>query len=198
MIHLNFLKDNGFTVVSLGELVKSIKEGNLGPKTLAMTIDGGYKNNLEMAKILESFSFPATFFVVVNNIDRPGYLDGDDLKSLVSNRLFGIGSHSLNYTYFPKLFSVKLQKEVFLSKKILENILGEDVEAISYPMGGFNEETSRAVESSGYICGVASSGGSSDIFSLRRIEVRARDKAQDLEAKLSRFYYILKKLKQIF
>ncbi len=52
-----------FNVIPLSQAVEQIKENRLEPRTLAITFDDGYLDNLTVAvPILKAFNYPATFF----------------------------------------------------------------------------------------------------------------------------------------
>lgn len=61
-------------IVDAGDAVRSLREGRpLPPRSVALTFDDGYEDNLhDVAPMLEASRLPATFFVV------PAYLDGRD------------------------------------------------------------------------------------------------------------------------
>src|SRR3989344_2957961 len=64
--HLKFLKEN-FNVVSLKEIADMIRNKNLKNKSVAITFDDGYVDNLQNAlPILEQNQIPATIFVTSN------------------------------------------------------------------------------------------------------------------------------------
>jgi len=194
---LNFLRENNFRVVSLEEMARLIKEKKDLTKTVAITLDGGYGNNLEIAEILKTFDFPGTIFVTVNDINKEGYLGKEDLKYIAGIGSFNIGSRTLNNKNLTLLSKFELEKELFLSRRILENMLGVEVKSISYPGGAFNESVLRAVENSGYICGVGlDKGKANDAFSLRRVKITGKDTAKHLGRKLSGYYHILSLFKR--
>jgi peptidoglycan/xylan/chitin deacetylase (PgdA/CDA1 family) len=60
-----------FRVVPLAQAARALYAGTLAPRTLAITFDDGYANNLDIAApILRKHGMPATVFVAT------GYLDG--------------------------------------------------------------------------------------------------------------------------
>jgi peptidoglycan/xylan/chitin deacetylase (PgdA/CDA1 family) len=85
------------------------------------------------------------------------------------------GSHTLTHPYLTKSGPEKLRKEIFDSKKILENKLKRKVNAFSYPYGDFNYKARQLVIEAGYKLAVAADPGkeypSDDIFALKRLEV---------------------------
>jgi len=62
---MNFLSENGYSVVTLGQAVDHlIGKIKLSPKSIAITIDGGYQDALTNAlPVLKRHHFPATFFI---------------------------------------------------------------------------------------------------------------------------------------
>jgi len=194
---LRYLKEHGFKVILVEELAESIKKRKIERKVVAITFDDGYKNNLEAAELLKEFGFPATIFVIVNKINEEGYLGEEDLKYILANTPVNIGSHTLNHKYLPSLSLFELEKEIFLSKKILENMLGREINAFSYPLGGFNREALKIVEKAGYKCGFTTNRGKGkNIFALKRIKITNNDVGLNLWAKLSGFYHIFKRARR--
>jgi len=60
-----------FKPISLVEGLQRLEEGKLAPRSVCVTFDDGYADNLSVAApILEKFEIPATVFVA------PGFLDG--------------------------------------------------------------------------------------------------------------------------
>ena len=77
------LKGDGFTAVTLGEVLDYVDNGApLPEKPVLITMDDGYTSNLEIAApILEELGFRATVFVIGVNEGRTAYLhDGKELK----------------------------------------------------------------------------------------------------------------------
>lgn len=65
-----FLHRFGFDVPPLGEAIPALRAGQLNRRSVAITFDDGYRNNITTAlPILERFGFPATIFVVSGLID---------------------------------------------------------------------------------------------------------------------------------
>lgn len=66
---LKFLKEN-FNIMPLAQIVKWIREGKLKDKSIALTLDDGYADNLYNAlPILEEFKVPATIFLTAGYIN---------------------------------------------------------------------------------------------------------------------------------
>ncbi|HPF98889.1 MAG TPA: polysaccharide deacetylase family protein [Kiritimatiellia bacterium] len=74
-----------YRVVPLGDIVNAaVKGSSVPPLSVALTFDDGYRNNVEVvAPILESFGFPATFFVTTGFIDGTSRPWWDLLRAIV-------------------------------------------------------------------------------------------------------------------
>ncbi len=70
--HMQHLRDAGYRVLPLAELVAAASAGSLESRSVALTFDDGYLDALtSAAPILESFGYPATFFIVGEALDAP-------------------------------------------------------------------------------------------------------------------------------
>ncbi len=196
---MGFIKKGKYRVISLEKYCRLLAEKEQIPsKAVVITFDDGYKDNVKAVEILKKFNFPATIFVIANNIGEEGYLSKEDIQYFLKNTKVRIGSHTLSHEYLPDLSVDQIKKEIFGSKGLLEKAYGADVQTISYPVGGFNRQVLNDVEEAGYLCACATNRGFSrflDIFSLRRIKVTNSDSGLSLWAKLSGFYNIFKKPK---
>lgn len=196
---MEFIKKGSYKVISLQEYCRILKSGEAVPrKSLVLTFDDGYKDNLEGIKILKELRFPATIFVIVDKINEKDYLSENDISVFLGNSKVSIGSHTLSHAYLPGVSDKELKKEVAFSKEILEKKFSKSISAIAYPVGGFDERTLKEVESAGYLCACTTNRGFSkkiNRFALRRIKITNKDGNLSLWAKLSGFYNIFRKLK---
>jgi len=177
---MRFLKDHRYNVVSLEEAASLIRDKKkVPPKTIALTFDDGYKDNYTHAfPILKKYNLPATIFVIINEMDRPqnDRLSWDEIKTMRDSGIITFGSHTLTHPYLIKVDSEpELRRQIFDSKKILEEKLGIPVNAFSYPAGGFNSHVRQLVVEAGYKLAVASNPGkkfsNKDIFVLKRLRI---------------------------
>lgn len=62
--------------ISLSQLVQCLKQNSLPPKSVAVTFDDGYVDNLQVAKpILEKYAIPATVFICTGYLGREFWWD---------------------------------------------------------------------------------------------------------------------------
>jgi peptidoglycan/xylan/chitin deacetylase (PgdA/CDA1 family) len=150
---MQYLKDNGYTPISLATLDDHLINGTAIPnKSVVLTFDDGWKNQYEYAyPILKKFKFTGTFFIITGIVGKGGgYMTWDQIKDLQANG-FDIESHSVTHPFLAKIKdSKKLEQELVDSKKTLEIKLGVPVTAIAYPYYNYNAIVEAAVKKAGY------------------------------------------------
>lgn len=141
---------------------------NIPPDThhcAGVTFDDGFvsvKNNA--LPELRKRNIPATLFVPANCLgQRPPWLSNtgdtdsgefimtaDQLKIFKEDHLFSIGSHCLTHRNIKLLDDSEAKKEIFESKKILEDMLKIEVKTVSFPQGAFNDRDVELAKQAGY------------------------------------------------
>jgi len=177
---MRFLKENRYNVISLEELTDLIREKKKIPAhTIAITFDDGYEDNYTNAfPVLEKYGFPATMFIIVNEVGRPqaDRLSWDEIKKMRASGLIAFGSHCLGPEPLVNISSAAQRKrEIEESKRILETKLGSKIDLFSYPEGLFDSQIRALVISAGYRGAVATSPGrdhpKDDVYALKRIRI---------------------------
>ncbi|MFA7272064.1 MAG: polysaccharide deacetylase family protein [Candidatus Omnitrophota bacterium] len=177
---MRFLKKHHYNVVPLSAVADLIRDNKkIPPRTIAITFDDGYKDNYTYAfPILKEYNFPATVFVIINEIGRPAQdrISWDEIALMQESGLVTFGSHTLTHPYFSKEVSPgSLKKEIRDSKKILEKKLGRKVDSFAYPVGRFDSRSRQEVIDAGYRLAVASNPGKAfsdkDVFALKRLRI---------------------------
>lgn len=81
---MNFLSVNGYAVVALEQAVDHLLgKIKLSPKSMAITIDGGYKDALtNVLPILRKYELPATFFIPPAFIGSERLIKGEPIQCL--------------------------------------------------------------------------------------------------------------------
>lgn len=174
---MEFLYRKRYNVVGLDKIVKyAQKKEQIPPKTLAITFDDGYYNNYKSAyHVLKQYNIPATLFIIIDRIGKPGYLGWKEIKEMSDSRIITIGSHTMSHPFLTSLGPKELRRELAESKMILEKGLGRRVDFLCYPMGRFNPEIESMAREVGYKCAVTTDPGpntpNDDIYAIKRVRV---------------------------
>jgi len=177
---MRYLKDKGFNVIPLGELVAGIKnKRKFAHNTVVITIDDGYANNFTNAyPILKKNGFPAIIFLITNNIGtNAAFLNWDEVGEMSKHKI-SFGGHTKNHVYLPSVVKKDiLWDEIAGSKKAIEEHIGISVDYFCYPLGGFTEEAERLIEKAGYKGACVTNRGDDipyryKVYELDRISVR--------------------------
>ena len=177
---MRFLKKNRYNVITLQALANLLRDKKkIPPRTLAITFDDGYKDIYEYAfPILKEYNLPATVFIIVNEVGREqnDRLNWEEIRQMQASGLITIGSHTLGPQPLIDIKSEEgLRRQIIASKKLLEDKLGKEVYAFSYPEGRFNAHIRDLVMEAGYKVAVSTSPGkkfsSDDIFALKRLRI---------------------------
>jgi len=177
---MQFLKSNHYNVLPVESVAALVKERKrIPPKTISITLDDGYKDNYIYAfPILKKYNLPATLFIITGEVGRADRLSWDEIKIMQDSGIITFGSHTLGPEPLINIKSEQeIKKQIFDSKKILEEKLGRKVNAFSYPEGMFNKTIKQLVMDAGYKLAVATNTGkkfsSDDIFALKRLRISA-------------------------
>ena len=187
---MEYLKENNFHVISLSELIDFFSSGSTIPhKTIAITFDDGFKSILTNAlPILQEFGFSATLFLNINflkkKVPKDYYcsdwptLNWEGVKQLHESDVY-IGSHALTHRKLTKVSDKNLHDEIVDSKGIIEQHIGENIIAFSYPHGAFNSRVKQVLKANNFRCACTSLDGTnrahSDPYALCRTEITAFD-----------------------
>ncbi|MEZ5582013.1 MAG: polysaccharide deacetylase family protein [Candidatus Competibacteraceae bacterium] len=60
------------------------------------------------------------------------------------------GSHSITHPRLSQLDPVRMRAEILVSKRYLQELLGEDIEYFCYPYGDYDERVRDTVQEAGY------------------------------------------------
>ncbi|MCX6713996.1 MAG: polysaccharide deacetylase family protein [Candidatus Vogelbacteria bacterium] len=150
---LVYLKDNGFTTISLDQAIKDLDTTTTSTTTkpVLITFDDGWQNQYDYAfPLLEKYGMTATFYIYPNPIGKDErFLTWNEIKEM-SNAGMIIGSHSRYHPDFSKMSLWQLKKEIFDSKKILEKKLGQTITHFAPPYGFTNNQIEELIQKAGY------------------------------------------------
>jgi peptidoglycan/xylan/chitin deacetylase (PgdA/CDA1 family) len=183
-----YIRDNGYSTVTVSTLVRMRDADAVSDKTLALTFDDGFADFHETAlPILIKYQLTATLYVVSGCVGSTGrWLDHPDDRSLrllswsqlteIHESAIEIGAHTISHPALDTLPIERAKDEIALSRRHLEDGLGIEIRSFAYPYGYYSEAVRNLVVRAGYssACAVryAMSPPSDDRFALCRHIVR--------------------------
>ena len=176
---LKYIKDEGYTTLTLSELKNYLLNNSPIPKkSIIITFDDGYMDNYNNAfPILKDFNMVATIFCITSKLDGSFYLSKDAINEMSSYGI-DIQSHTVNHHHLNKMTYDEQLTEIKESKKTLESITGKKVDSIAYPFGDFNNDSIKAAKYAGYTLGFTTKRGLSDrddnLLKLDRIYISSK------------------------
>ncbi len=182
----------------MAELAQAPAE-SLTPKTIVITFDDGFENNLDAVEALIDREMLATWFIVTGAVGQVPHwedsgrpkgriLGGSNLRDMRAAGM-EIGSHSVNHCKLPTLTDSQLALEVTQSKCTLEDILASPVKSFAYPYGAWDERCEIAVARAGYHFACTTRTGpalkDNHPLRLRRLAIFNNDSTAALARKLA-------------
>lgn len=192
------LKRRNLRGVSVQKLLRAMSAGE-SRHLVGLTFDDGYANFLSTAlPILEKLGFSATVFVVSGMLgDENAWVDAPRMNLLSTHEIrevaeqgMEIGSHTLNHSVLSSDLGIKLlQLELSNSRKILNEVLDNEVEGVCYPWGAVDTEVIQSARQAGYTyaCGGSAMGRGPEwgsLYNIPRIFVSEKDGPFRLSMKL--------------
>ncbi len=192
--HLDLLRDAGWRTLTL----EALDGSQLLPRSILLTFDDGYANNLSGAfELLCARNMVATWFITTGPLDADTaesaafdhpMLATADVRTLRDGGM-AIGSHTVSHRRLSTLASTVRAEELLGSRQRLEDILGAPVNSIAYPFGNYDAATVADAKAAGYRYGCTTRSGSNTArtprLELNRITVFADDDAATLARKIS-------------
>ena len=124
--------------------------GRIGAARPSITFDDGGASALGAADTLERYGLRGHFFVTVNFIGTRGFLDPAGIREL-QRRGHEVGSHSCSHPLrMGHLPPARLREEWTMSRAMLGDILGEEIQTASIPGGDFARSVATAAADAGF------------------------------------------------
>lgn len=194
---LSWLKDNGWNFYTVSELWE--RWDSLPEKSVALTFDDGYADNIENAlPLLKKYGAKATIYVVVDRherdwstnkkahhdsgeLARERKLTDDEVKLLVASGCVEIASHTMTHINMATTPAADKRKELIESRDQLESLSGAPVRSFAYPFGIYGSDDVALAAECGYETAVTTRDGIDlrsprpDALQLKRIKVSGKD-----------------------
>jgi peptidoglycan/xylan/chitin deacetylase (PgdA/CDA1 family) len=209
-MHLRFLRDEGYSTVSLSEAVNALELEKDKRPIVAITFDDGLSNFYENAfPLLDKYESVATLFVVSDFVGKQGigkqgrdgrkqdFMSWQEIREVHACGV-QVGSHTASHPNLYYTSRQKLENEIRLSKQTIEDNIGSPVNSFAYPFAFpeqdriFVQSLRGLLEDNAYDHGVCTVIGtacrSHNRFFLPRIPINCHDDLTLFRAKLAGDY----------
>ena len=193
---LDLLAAGGWHTATLAQLADPAA---LPARTVVITFDDGYRDNLAAFESLARRGMTASWFIVTRDIGaesawgdtgvvpRP-MLDRGQLREMHQAGM-DIGAHTRSHPQLTQLDDAALRDEVAGSRQALRDVLGAEVSSFAYPYGDHDERVVTAVREAGYAAACVTRSGwgrvDGDPLRIRRLAVFAQDGLATFARKLA-------------
>jgi len=156
---MRYLKDQGYRVVSIRELLEfNALRRQLPRKTVVLTFDDGYKSFKEYAyPVLKELGFTATLFIYTDFMGARSALSWEELRDLAKEG-FDIQAHSKTHSDMRRKpgepadeFLRRLQAELVQPQALFQRQLGGPRDILAYPYGSHSDEVVAKAREAGYV-----------------------------------------------
>lgn len=197
--HMQFLSAHGYRTVDLQHLPRAVPDG----RTVVITFDDGFRDCYDRAfPVLIAHNFSATVFLATSFVNRTLFngkacLNWNQIAEM-SEKGIQFGSHTHSHPRLWDLTRPQIAEELLQSKQLLEEKLGCEVDAFSYPFRypeenrEFRNLIGEELAKAGYRQCVTTIIGrfrrGDDLITIKRLPVNSADDVRLLDAKLKGFY----------
>lgn len=160
--HLKYLREKGYKVITLRQLVNYYLKGGPAPPPKSVVIvedDAHISVYTQMLPLVRKYNVPVTVFTYPSAISNASYaMTWDQLRALKKTGLFDIESHTFWHPNFrkdrkrlkPAEFEKFVDTQMLKSKKRLEKELGGNVDLLAWPFGIYDDYLIKKAAAAGY------------------------------------------------
>jgi peptidoglycan/xylan/chitin deacetylase (PgdA/CDA1 family) len=194
---MSYLRQNGYTVVSMAKLVDFLDgKAALPRKTVVITIDDGYRSTYEIAwPILKKYGYPATVYLYTDFVGAGDALTWAQMKEMSAGQI-DIQPHSKTHSNLTmKLadendarYRERIKREVDVPIDAIRERLNEPTLSYAFPYGDVNDTVVEFLRAKNVKIGVTVTPGGNAFFAppvmLRRSMVFGGDDIDVFRGKL--------------
>jgi peptidoglycan/xylan/chitin deacetylase (PgdA/CDA1 family) len=159
---INYLKDNGFTVLPLEQVVSALRTGSeLPDRTAVISFDDGYFSVYETAfPILRELDFPFTIFIAADLIgSNPGlYSSWEQLRTMAAAGAT-LANHTMTHPYLMDRLEAendadwlaRIRSEIVGAEARIKQETGQSHQLFAYPYGEYDPQLQQLIRDLGYV-----------------------------------------------
>lgn len=173
---LQDLIDNDYQAVFVSEIVELLEQGYQPPDNwIALTFDDGNINFYTNAfPLLQKYNLKSSQYIMTG-AGGENYMSHEQVKEVYDSGLVEIGSHTVFHPYLTRESADVQTKELTKSKYVLEELLGTEINVLSYPFGLYDQDIKDLAQEIGYKAGLTYDQEAwhdpGDLMQLNRISV---------------------------
>lgn len=141
---MTYLRDNGYTTITLNELALAISnQADLPPKPIILTFDDGHLDNYHNAfPILRGLGMVGTFFIITDlpDIQHPDYMSWPMIEEMAAAGM-QIEIHTKSHRSLEERDEDFLVEEIAGSQEIIAYHTGSLPRFLAYPGGAYDDTT---------------------------------------------------------
>lgn len=160
--HLKYLRDNGYKVIPLRQLVDWYQKKGPAPaaKSVVIVEDDAHKSvYTDMLPLAKKYNVPVTVFIYPSAISNAKYaMTWNQIRELKKSGLFDFQGHTYWHPNFkrdkkkmtPQEYEKSVATQLTKSKAKIEKELGGKVDMLAWPFGIFDDELLKKAAEAGY------------------------------------------------
>lgn len=153
--HISALLNNGYTPVSFEDVYNaSLGNYTLPAKPVIVSFDDGYLTNYTYAfPIIQKYGIKSTIFVVTETVGQTvgnPHFTWEQAKTMQKSGLVSIQSHTFSHNDMQTLDNFQIERELRLSKYLVEKNLGTKCDILAFPFGSHNQQIVDCAKKAGY------------------------------------------------
>ena len=174
---LKYLTDNGYTTVTVEDLINYVYHGwDLPDKCIMLTFDDGYYNNYYYAfPLLKKYKCRAVISPIASMTEKftqtqdfsvtYGHISDDNIREMANSGYVEIQNHSYDmHTLTPRKgvskkrgesaedYKNTVTSDITKAQNYLENVTGKKPSCFVYPFGAKSDGTEEIVRELGFVC----------------------------------------------
>lgn len=203
----SYLHKNGYKTIFASALINAIfEERDLASKTIVLTFDNGYRNQVEFVEpLLEKYGFCASLFlngekVMMGNSSTNGtkqsYLMAENIRK-ADPTLFEFGMNGYGSRSFAEMNEEQIRSDILMNRQIFSAMNLSVIPVFAYPSHIELDDRikidqcKRIMRQCGILAAFRKQNGSvsfpvKDIFELKRIGINGFDDLKRFKIKLKR------------